>query len=902
MTISPGTQFGRYEIRSKLGAGGMGEVYLAQDTKLRREVAIKVLPETVARDPDRLTRFEREARLLAALNHPNIASIYGLEEHEQKQLLVMELVKGKTLAETLAVDGPLSVNEALKTASQIAEAVETAHERGIIHRDLKPANVMITEDENVKVLDFGLAKALAEQAVPDNISESPTVLYAGTQTGIILGTATYMSPEQAKGKKLDKRTDIWSFGCILFEMLTGKPPFAGETTTDTLASIVRAEPDWTLLPPTTPPRVVELLKRCLEKDPRMRLRDMGDARIEITNALTRPAEEAKIVPSVTTLAAQPSRGRSILFGLAGLVIGALVAALLLWRFAGGLSPAQPAGQPARRFTITPAEAEPLALTKFVPLAVGRVALAISPDGSNVVYVANRGGHAQLVLRPFDQFEGKPISGTEGAYNPFFSPDGKWVGFFADNKLKKVSLSGGEPVTLCEARNPICASWRKDDEIFFGDQEGGTLTRVSVSGGTPKAVSTGGAQVNDVEVLPGNKWLLFSTLQGSNPDNAEIRALSLETGKVTTIMQGGSGPHYLASGHLLFTRSGALLAAPFDLKTNQLTGPAVAVLEGVRSETYGNAQFSVSNNGTIVYMAGAPGWMGKPVWVDRQGKTTPIDLPAQCYGSFKLSPDGKRLAISVAAAKDDIWIYELERGTFLRLTNEGNNINPVWSPDGRQLAFSSIRDGHYGIFVKAADGSGNEEQLASAPAGTGQIPESWSPDGKALAIGQWNATDQGDIWILPLDGKRELQQFLRTQFSEFFSSFSPNGRWLAYTSDESGRYEVYVRPYPGPGGKWQISTEGGEEAVWSANGQELFYRNGEKWMVAVVRTNNDFRAETPALMFENYFINVLGLSHWPQPDGQRQVMIQPLGAESNLRQINVVLNWFEDLKRQVPPGK
>jgi serine/threonine-protein kinase len=685
-------------------------------------------------------------------------------------------------------------------------------------------------------------------------------------------------------------------------MLTGKSPFLGETTTDTLAAIVRAEPDWSLLLQTTPQRVVELLRRCLEKDARMRLRDMGDARIEITNALNTPAEETKVVPSLTS-AGRPSRGRSLLFGLAGLVIGVLGAGLILWRFSGVLAPAKPtAAQPARRFAITPAEAEPLALTKFVPLAVGRVALAISPDGTNLVYVANRNGHAQLVLRPFDQFETRPISGTEGAYNPFFSPDSKWVGFFSENKLKKVSLAGGEPITLCEARNPVGASWKKDDEIFFGDQEGGTLTRVSVSGGASRAVTTGGVQINDVDVLPGNKWLLFSTLQGSNPDNAEIRALSLETGRTSSVMQGGSSPHYLASGHLLFTRAGALMAAPFDLQTNQLIGPAVAVLEGVRSETYGNAQFSVSNNGTLAYISGAPGWIGKPVWVDREGKTTPIGLPAQCYGSFKLSPDGKQLAISVASAKDDIWIYEFERGTFLRLTTAGNNINPIWSPDGKQIAFSSFRDGHYGIFIKSADGSGTEEGLTTAIGETGQIPESWSPDGKTLAVGQWNATDQGDIWLLPLAGDRTLQPFLRTQFSEFFTSFSPNGHWLVYTSDESGRYEVYVRPFPGPGGKWQISTEGGEEPVWSTNGQELFYRNGEKWMVATVHTNSDFRAEAPNLMFEEYFINVLGLSHWPHPDGQRQVMIQPLGAESVPKQINVVLNWFEDLKRKVPTGK
>ena len=893
------TTFSHYRILSKIGAGGMGEVYLARDTKLGRDVAIKVLPNGFAKDADRLARFEREARLLAALNHVLIASIYGLEEAGDTRFLVMELVSGVTLAQRIAA-GPISIDEVLAIARQIAEGLEIAHERGIIHRDLKPSNIKITDEDQVKILDFGLAKFLSDEPNSDNTSESPTVLYAGTQTGIILGTAAYMSPEQAKGKNVDKRSDIWAFGAVVYEMLTGRSPFHGETTTDILASIIRAEPDWSQLPADTPKEIRKLLIRCLQKDPRMRLRDIGDARIEITNTNNTAPEQSKLVSAIDA-GPRMGRGRSVLFALAGVVIGMILGGLILWRVSRFVS-ASGVTEATKRFAITMPESEPLALTKFAPLAIGRRALAISPDGTNVVYVANRNNRAELVLRPLDQFDAKPISGTEGAYNPFFSPDSKWVGFFAENKLKKVSLAGGEPVTLCEARNPVGAIWGTNDLIFFGDQEGGTLTRVSASGGVPQTVTTAGAQVNDIELLPGNKWLLFSTLQGSNPDNAEIRALSLETGSVSTVMQGGSTPRYLASGHLLFTRAGALMAAPFDLQSHKLTDQAVALLEGIRSETYGNPQFSISDNGTLVYIAGSPEWIGKPVWVDRQGKTTPIGLPAQCYGSFKLSPDGKRLAISVAAAKDDIWIYEFERGTFLRLTITGNNINPVWSPDGKRLVYSSVRDGRYRIFSKLADGSGDEEQLTTAPPGSDQVPESWSPDGKALTISEWNATDQGDILILPLEGERKARPFVRSQFSEFFSSFSPDGHWIAYTSDDSGRYEVYVGPYPGPGGKFQVSTEGGEEPVWSTNGQELFYRNGEKWMVATVHTQPDFRAEAPRLMFESYFINVLGVSHWPHPDGQRQLMIQPIGTDINPKQINVVIHWLDELKRRVPAGK
>jgi serine/threonine protein kinase/Tol biopolymer transport system component len=895
MTLLTGTRLGRYEIRSPLGAGGMGEVYLARDTKLTRDVAIKVLPDGFTKDEQRLVRFEREARLLAQLNHPHIASIHGLEEWEDTPFLVMEFVSGASLATRIAAR-PFAIEEVLNITLQIAEALEAAHESGIIHRDLKPSNIQITEDEQVKVLDFGLAKILTDQSAINNVSESPTVIYQGTETGTILGTAAYMSPEQAKGKKVDERTDIWAFGCVLYELLTGKPPFLGETTTETLASIIRAEPDWSLLPDATPNAIRRLLARSLQKDPKNRLRDIGDARIEIVDALSASPETATIFPVIGP--AKPEWRRSVLFTIGGLMIGVLLTALAVWVIRRSTKSLVPT---VNRFAITLPDNEPLALTKFVPLAVGRVALAISPDGSSLTYVANRNGIALLFLRRLDQFDAHPITGTEGAYNPFFSPDGKWIGFFAENRLKKVSLAGGEPVTLCEARNPMGASWGRNDTIFFGDQEGGTIRRISAAGGAPQPVPVSRTGANHIEVLPDSNWLLYSTWTGSNPDYGEIRALSLETGNTNTVLQGGSNPRYVEAGYLLFTRAGAVMVAPFDLQNRKVTGAAVPMIEGVRSETYGNAQFSVSENGTLVFIPGSTGWIGKPVWVDRQGKITPIGLPAQSYASFKLSPDGKRLAIEVAAATNDIWIYDFDRGTFLRLTIDGNNNAPVWSPDGKRLAFTSIRNGRYGIFVKPADGSGVEEQLLTAPDDTGQAPESWSPEGKALMFAQWGATDQGDIWILPLEGDRKPQPFLRTQFSEFFSSFSPDGHWIVYTSDESGRYEVYVRPYPGPGGKWQISTEGGEEPLWSAKGDELLYRNGEKWMAATVQTKPDFRAEAPRLLFENYFINVPGLSHYVSPDGRRQIMIQPVGQE-NPKQINVVLNWFAELKLRAPVNK
>jgi len=861
-----GQALGHYRIEEKLGAGGMGEVFRALDTTLNRDVAIKVLTKTFAHGPERLIRFEREAQVLASLNHSNIAAIYGFENVDGVPFLVLEYVPGRNLA------GPLPVEEALSACRQIAEALEAAHAKGVMHRDLKPSNVKVTPEGKVKVLDFGLAKAFAPEA--SEIDNSPTVSAGPTRAGMILGTPAYMSPEQARGRTLDRRTDIWSFGCVLYEALAGRQAFGGDGSSDAMAAVLRGDPDWKALPAGTPPNIRRLLRRCLEKDPERRLHDIADARIEIDDAES-PAQ-----------AALPAH-RAPWLALAGVLVGAVGIGVGLWSWTRSAAPPQP----VKRLVINLPETEPLALGRFAPLSIGRTSIALSPDGARLVYVAVRRGVPQLFVRQLDQFEAKALPGTEGAYAPFFSPDGRSVGFFAQDKLKKVSLEAGEPVILCEARNGISGAWTTDDTILFVDREGGALNRLPVGGGAPKALRSPGT-VGSLDLLPGGRAVLTSFRGASfNPDSHAIAVVSVETGEATVVQKGGTNPRYIA-GRLVFARGGSLLAAPFDLGRLNVTGPAATVVEGVRTESWGLAQFAVSGDGTLVYVTGGPAWIGKLVWVDRQGKATPLGVPAQNYGAPRLSPDGRRLAIPISGAKDDVWIYEFARGTFLRLTVDGNNAAPAWTPDGKRVAFRSHQDGAVPVVVwKPADGSGAEERLTtshSRPFG----PDSFSPDGKTLAY-----MDGGDIWLLPLEGDRKPRPFLQSRFGKYGAAFSPDGRWIAHTSDESGRYEVWVRPYPGPGATLQISTDGGEEPVWSRDGREIFYRNGQKWMVVAIETKPEFRAGTPRLMFEGPYFNVPGLSYDVAPDGKRFLMIQVGEEEPAPKQLQVVVNWVEELKRR-----
>jgi len=890
-----GQQLGSYKILSLLGAGGMGEVYQGRDTKLGRDVAIKVLPAAFIHDAERLTRFQREARMLASLSNPNIATIHGIEQSDGVHYLVMELVPGQTMAERIS-SGALKIEEALKIAAQMAEALEAAHEKGVIHRDLKPANVKVTPAGRVKVLDFGLAKAFAGDAGLD-LSNAPTLTAMGTEEGRILGTPAYMSPEQARGRAVDKRTDIWAFGCVLYELLTGKQAFRGETVSDTIAAVLERGPDWQALPITTPAKIRELVRRCLHKDTQHRLRDIGDARIEIEEALASPATAE---PSAPSKGIRALGRRALVASGSALLLVAVITGIAVWK----LKPSSaPPPQPVTRTVITLPPGQELAGLESGP------AVAISPDGTHLAYVARQNGNQQLYLRPMDSEEAKPIPGTEGAVNPFFSPDGQWVGFSAGGNLKKVPVSGGAALTLAIVALPRGASWGSQGIIAFAPTTDGALQQVSEAGGTPQLLTRLEKKDNSQrwpEFLPGGKAILFAaSATTSSWVNAQVGVQSLGTGERLNLIQGGTNPRYAPSGHLVYAQGGGLTAVLFDPQRFAVKGPPVPVVERVLQSTVsGVAQYNFSSTGSLVYIpGGVESAQSRLVWVGRNGTAQPLAAPVRAYRGLRLSPDGSRVAVSIQEQESQTWLYDFSRETLTRLTFEGSaNYNPVWTPDGKRIAFNSNKEGPVNLFWQLADGSGGLERLTTGE--YNQAPMSWSPDGQVLAFIEVNPTTGRDIWMLRM-GDRKAQPFLRTPATESAPRFSPNGRWLAYVSNESGRFEIYVQPYPGPGEKWQISTEGGTEPVWNPNGRELFFRNGDKMMAADVTTQPSFSAGKPRMLFEEQFEPAPATfpNYDVSPDGQRFLMLKLVEqAEAAPTQINVVLNWFEELKQKVPTGK
>ncbi|MHC4387812.1 MAG: protein kinase domain-containing protein, partial [Planctomycetota bacterium] len=797
--LGPGSQIGPFRIEHELGRGAVGVVYLAHDTKLDRSVAIKSLPAEVMANPKARSRFSREARLLASVNHPNIATIHEvLEEAEGVGYLVLEYVPGQTLAERIAKK-PLKLEEALSIALQIAEAVAAAHEHDVIHRDLKPGNIKITPEDKVKVLDFGLAKAVGGEA-----SDQHSTI---TEPGRVIGTPAYMSPEQARGKPTDKRGDIWSFGCVLYEMLTATVPFKGETISDTLANILQTDIDWKMLPESTPVNIQTLLRRCLEKNSHQRLQHIGDAVIEIRETLSPPSTAPPTV-TLTRLEAAPGlkpQTVAIIVTVALVCILCVIVALRgPWR-----TSSLPKSQ-LSRFVINLAQGDSIAGTAYEPAAAIGSAVALSSDGTRLAYVVRRGDTRHLCVRSLEAFDAKTIQGTENAKTPFFSPDGNWIGFFAMGKLKKVSLLGGAPQTICEVQRAREGCWLEDDTIVFADEQKYGLWQVTASGGEPKRLTNplrfqrGKREHSHLfpHVLPQGKGVLFTI---ASPGQSFIAAFSFETDQYRTLIERGSCAYYVPTGHLVYYLAGDLIAVPFDLKAMKVTGPLVPVVEGVMSFIGwpGGAHFSVSRNGSLVYVPGSAATRNdRIVRVDQTGKVEALPFPLGDYQSPRISPDGEKLLIVECELIPQLWVFDLTRGWKLRLTDDrGDTYWGIWSPDGKQVVFnSSLGGANMDLYSKPADGSAPDKRLTKSTKQLHLLPKSWADDGKTLIITKAVDPNTGfDIEMLPYEAAGTPQPLINTRFNEFQPVISPSGRWLAYSSDESGRAEIYIKPYPGPGG-------------------------------------------------------------------------------------------------------
>jgi len=918
--LSPGTRLGTYEVVALLGAGGMGEVYRARDTKLNRDVALKVLLPAVANDPDRLARFSREAQVLASLNHPNIAHIYGIED----AAIVMELVEGEDLAQRIA-RGAIPLDEALPIARQIAEALEAAHDHSIIHRDLKPANIKVRADGTVKVLDFGLAKAMDPVGVgrnfssADHIANSPTLSLHATEAGLILGTAAYMSPEQAAGKAVDKRSDLWAFGVVVMEMLTSRQVFKGETVSHVLAAVLKDEPDWTALPPHTPASIRTLLRRCLEKDRKRRLPDAAAARLEIDDATLAASGDGIRVGAPVSQAAWR---RALPWASTGALAAGRAVVLVLW------VPWRPSPSP-----------EPLRLSAELGAAGSLTfgpgdATSLSPDGAVVAFVAQTGagGNPQLYVRRLSHLQASPLSGTDDAASPFFSPDGQWVAFFAGGKLKKINVTGGAVVTLCDAAEPRGGAWGEDEMIVFQPNLRGGLMRVSSTGGTPApltALAEDEVTQRWPQILPGGQAVLFTSGNaGIAYDAANLVVQALATGARTVVQRGGYHGRYLPSGfgspdraarhggHLVYMHDGTLFAAPFDLERLSVTGPPVPALEGVATnESSGGAQFAVSASGTVVYLPGQSSSGSVPIqWMDHAGKTTTLRATPANWFNLLVAPDGRRLAFQIIEGQSDIWVYEWARDTLTRLTFDSTtDSKPVWTPDGRRLVFSSARaDKSTGnLYWQHADGSGDAQRLTESK--NFQQPASWHPSGRFLAFEEQHPQTDNDLMILPMAGDEASgwkpgtpTVFLNSPFTEREPMFSPDGRWIAYASNESGRFEVYVRPHPGPGGKWQISAGGGVYPTWSRTTRELFYGTPNRQiMIAPFGVEGDsFRAGKPRLWSEvRYLTRGANRMFDLHPDGTR-FALAPVEQTPGVTQghVTFLFNFFDELRRIAPVAK
>jgi len=890
MALLTGSQLGPYQIVSPLGAGGMGEVYRAHDSRLRREVAIKVVADSTAHDPNRMARFAREAQFLAALNHPNIGGIYGFEESSTMLALVMELVEGPTLADRIA-QGPIPVEDALPIMKQITEALEYAHDRGIVHRDLKPANIKIKPDGAVKVLDFGLAKALSEESNPTDISNSPTLTAAATKAGLILGTAAYMAPEQARGKTVDRRADIWSFGVVAFEMLTGKMAFKGDTVSDSLAAVIRGDPEWSLLPASVPSEIQQLIRRCLNKDPRQRLQSIGEARIAIENVIegrTVPVNGSGISAAPSSVAAPEKENRAL-----KILTGCALAALLIaagFLLANLLHPGSARENLPIRFAILPPPGTSLnSLLRTV---------AISRDGTRIALNASSSDGPRLYLRDMNSASSVPITGSEGATNPVFSPDGRWLAFFAAGKLKKISLEGGTPVVIADGvTSPRGLSWGTDHNIYYAPSVSSAILRVSDSGGTPQAATKLQADKGELadvspDVLPDGKTLLFTAFSGGNLDDGTLVAQKIGSEESKVIVAKGTDAHFFAPNHLLYMRAGNLMATEFDAGKLEAIGSPAVVVQDLLMQPSGLAQYDVSGNGTLIYVNGGKQAVENSlVLAEHDAKVQPLPVKPNLYESPRFSPDGKLLALTVRLPDPDIWVYDIERGALRRITfAPGEDELPVWSPDGKRIAFAS--NGRQQAFMVAVDGSGQEQPLLKNESHFHL--QSWSPDGKLIAYERLGSSGQYEIWMLPLGGDRQPYPYLVSQFHVSQPAFSMDGNWLAYTSNESGRAEVYVQRFPGPGEKIQVSTDGGNHPVWSRDGRQLVYENtGTLWATEVLVS--PFRVGKSRVLYQGDIWNdAAGPNYTLAPGGRRIVVVERI-KDPDGGNVKVVVNWNQELQ-------
>jgi serine/threonine-protein kinase len=889
VSLPPGARIGVYDVTASIGAGGMGEVYRARDSKLNRDVAIKVLPEFATGDADRVARFAREAQLLAALNHPNIAQIYGFEPTPGGHALVMELIDGQPLSELV---GSLSVADSLAIARQIADALEAAHEKTIIHRDMKPGNVMVTRDGQVKVLDFGLGKTLEADA-PGSVSNSPTMTVRATQAGMILGTAGYMSPEQAKGRTADKRSDVWAFGCILYEMLAGRRAFEGDDVSDTIASVLRGEPDWSALPAATPPTVRLLIERCLVKERARRISDISTAKFLLNEPAM--ASVASGVPAAR--AAEGPRSIRLTVAAAAVLAAIAITALVVTSLQ---SPA--ASLPAatvRRLSVTLPPGQLLDEVDLAPLA-------ISPDGLHVVYTAMAHGKVLLYQRALDDTEAKSLPGTEGAQSPFFSFDGKWIGFFAGGQLKKVTLDGGALEVLCPASYGRGGTWGDDGQVYFAPTNRSGIWRVSEKGGTPTEftrldLANGEVSHRWPQILAANQGLLFTVWTGPGPDEKSV-VLRTAAGAQHVIVRGGDRGRYVPPGYLVYGRGDGLMARRFDPSQAATSTDVPTRLPGyLTGSTQESPGFEVSPSGVLATVPAGPNRLARRlVWVDDTGRAEPLPVPAQTYEHVRISPDGRHAVVQILEGVVSLWLYDFERKSLTPFVKAANSTQaPIWTHDGQRVIYRATRQGSRNLYWRAADGSSAEERLTTK-AGVNQTPQSVSADGKWVIFAEVGGDSGSDVFRVSLDGARTVEPLLAGPVNDGSGVVSPApGHWMAVTADDSGRPEVYVRPYPGPGPRIPISRDGGLDPSWSRDGRRLFFVSGDAFMAADVTLSPTFSTGVPRELYRGpYTSSPNSATPYSQAKDGRFLRVQPVEPDPPPARIDIVTNWLEELRRLV----